>query len=116
MAPHRDDRRESRQFFVGEEGLPLRQHKEEPNLAFQYQSSRLLGGFFFQFLSSSRQRETLGGKVMSEDEGGGSGSNTEEMRTEILHPCDGGRHAWFYLVGASMIEGLMWGEYNNHAI
>lgn len=29
----------------------------------------------------------------------------------ILPPVDGGRQAWAFMIGAFMIEGLMWGKY-----
>jgi hypothetical protein len=29
-----------------------------------------------------------------------------------LAPCDGGRRAWACLLGAAMIEGLLWGTYH----
>src|SRR5689334_8788515 len=74
---HRGDRRESRPFVVGEEGLPLGPHKQESDLAFRYQLSRLFGGSLFQYFSFSRRRENLRGKIMSEGGGSGSGSGSD---------------------------------------
>lgn len=44
-------------------------------------------------------------------EGGSETENHSEMETKKLRPCDGGKHAWLYLIGASVIEGLIWGNY-----
>jgi hypothetical protein len=88
---HSGDRRDSRPFVVGEEGLPLRQHEQEHDLAFRNQLSRLFRGSLLQYFSSSRWSEKWGGEAVSGDEG--SESNMEEVATLALHSCDSGRHA-----------------------
>lgn len=35
----------------------------------------------------------------------------EEEEKEKFPPCDGGRRAWACLLGAAIIEGLIWGMY-----
>jgi hypothetical protein len=32
-------------------------------------------------------------------------------KDDVLPPVDGGRQAWAFMLGAFMIEGLMWGKY-----
>jgi len=42
-------------------------------------------------------------------------ANTEFENIDVgdvdLPPIDGGRRAWLFMVGAFMVEGLMWGKY-----
>lgn len=47
-------------------------------------------------------------KISNVDDGIDSENGSE--KTQELHPCDRGKHAWFYLFGTAMIEGLMWGQ------
>jgi hypothetical protein len=39
-------------------------------------------------------------------------ADIEKLDVLELPPIDGGRRAWSFLIGAFMIEGLLYGQYN----